>query len=58
MSITSRCGLIKGVMHANHPALDQTQLMRKINGKTLEMNVNDENCSCATWKGKFYEDKK
>jgi hypothetical protein len=26
-----------------HPALDQPQLMRKINGKTLEMNVNDDN---------------
>ena len=48
MSINSRCGLIKGVIHANPSCTGSDTVNAKINGKTLEMNVNDDKLSCAT----------
>jgi hypothetical protein len=57
MIIHSRSGLIKGVIHVmpSWPASDIGNA--KTNSKTLVMNVNDDNLSCATGKGKVYKEK-
>jgi hypothetical protein len=57
MNIPSRSGLMKGVIHAMPSCTASDKGNVKINGRTLEMNVNDDNLSCARRKSRVYKEK-